>query len=485
MTQRATLTVAILASFIAFLDGTIVNVALPAIADAVGGQVQTQQWVLDAYLLSLGALILLTGSLADSLGRVRIMRAGLTLFGIASVACAVAPTAGVLIAARAVQGAGAALLVPTALALITSTFPTRTRGRAIGTWTAWTSAAFIVGPLLGGGLVDIVGWRWIFAINVIPIGVTLFLLRGAREHRPEGRAEIDVIGAVLIAAGLTGIVFGLIEAPTSGWVEPAVWIPLTVGAICLAGFLVWERLAAVPLLPLTLFRNRDFASGNLATFAIYGGITIGPVVVVLYLQEVEGYSATAAGLTALPAAIMSLLLSRVFGSLATKHGPRLFVAAGCLITAGGYLLMAAGRPPINIWLEIVPGLFLYGIGLAITVAPLTTTVLSAAPPERAGIASAVNNAVARIASLIAIALLSAIIGPTLTAAGFNRALIVTAVVVAAGAVIGAVGMTGTPVRAGQLPLEARANCTDRLIPAAVNLGVVPADAEEPDASARR
>ncbi|ROP65295.1 DHA2 family efflux MFS transporter permease subunit [Curtobacterium sp. PhB115] len=473
--RRTTLAVAILASFVSFLDGSIVNVALPAISGDLGGQVRTQQWVLDAYLLALGALILLTGSLADTVGRLRVLRIGLVLFGAASVACALAPTAGLLIGARAAQGVGAALLVPSSLALITATFPSETRGRAIGTWTAWTSTAFVVGPLLGGALVDLVGWRSVFAINVVPIVVTLAML--GRSHDPlrtTARGRIDVLGAVLVALGLAASAFGLIEQQESGWASAVVLVPLAVGVVALAAFLAWERRAAQPLLPLGLFRIRDFRNGNLATAAIYGGVSLGLLVVVLFLQEVAGYPATLAGLATLPIALTSLLLSRSVGALAGRLGPRLFVATGCGISAVGFLLMLAAEPPVHFMWQLLPGLLVYGLGLTITVAPLTTAVLASVPADRAGVASAVNNAVARIAGLVVIALLSTIVGSTVDTVGFHRAVVVTAALFACGAVVAGFGLG--PARAGtaSIPADAAANCNDRPAPAGLHAGSVTA-----------
>ncbi|MBT2501315.1 MFS transporter [Curtobacterium sp. ISL-83] len=458
--RRTALAVAILASFIAFLDGSIVNVALPAIAAELGGEVGTQQWVLDGYLLTLGSLILLTGSLADSLGRVAVLRIGLCVFGLASVACALAPSAGLLIGARAVQGVGAALLVPTSLALITAAFPGDERGKAIGAWTAWTSTAFVVGPLLGGGLVDTVGWRAVFAINVVPIVVALVLLRGARDATGGRTRRIDVPGAALVAVGLSGSVFALIEQGGSGWLQPLVIVPLCVGIVSLGAFLWWERRAPAPLLPLGLFRDRDFRYGNLVTAVIYAGISLGLLVLVLYLQETAHYPATLAGLATLPVAVVSLFLSRRIGAAAGRHGSRWFVAAGCTIAAGGFLLMLGARPPVQFWWQLLPGLLVYGIGLATTVSPLTTAVLSAVPVERAGVASAVNNAVARIAGLLAIAFLSTVTGPVVDTAGLHRALVVTAGLFLVGAVIAAVGFSHRVPRA-DIPAAAVANCNDR------------------------
>ncbi|TFC01030.1 MFS transporter [Cryobacterium adonitolivorans] len=463
-TPRVTLIVAILASFAAFLDGSIVTVALPAIAKDLGGGVGTQQWVLDAYLLSLGSLILLAGSLADSFGSLRILRIGLCVFGLASIACALAPTASVLIATRGVQGIGAALLVPSSLALITSTFSGEAKGRAIGAWTAWTSTAFIVGPLLGGILVDTLGWRHIFAINVIPILVTLFLTRGGTTSSDRRtQASIDSLGAALAALGLAGSVFALIEQQNLGWTSPLVLAPLTIGLACLVAFILWERHTAYPMLPLTLFRSQNFRNGNLATAAIYAGVSLGLLVVVLFLQEAAGFTATMAGMATLPIALISLALSRTFGTLAGKHGPRLFMTLGPALAAAGFLLMLTARSPINFWWQILPGLLLYGTGLAITVAPLTTAVLSSISATQAGVGSAVNNAVARISGLVAIAFMSTVIGSALTTGSFHRALTVTAGLFLTGSVISAVGIRNGSASDSPIPAEAAANCTDRAI----------------------
>jgi EmrB/QacA subfamily drug resistance transporter len=461
LSPRATLIVAILASFIAFLDGSIINVALPAIETDLGGGVGTQQWVLDAYLLALGSFILLAGSLADSFGRLRILRYGLALFGIGSIACALAPTAGVLIGARAAQGVGAALLVPSSLALITAAFPDERKGRAIGSWTAWTSTAFIVGPLLGGVLVDSLGWRLIFGINVLPIVVTLVMTVRARREATAGRASIDFVGAASAALGLGATVFALIEQQNLGWTHPAVLVPLFAGVALLAGFLVWERRARHPMLPLSLFAVRNFRNGNLATAANYAGVGLGPLVVVLFLQEVAGFSATLAGLATLPIAVASLLLSRVFGGLAGKHGPRLFMTLGPSVAALGFLLMLASTSGLEFWWQLLPGLVVYGIGLAITVAPLTTAILGSIPVADAGIGSAVNNAVARISGLIAVAFLGTIVGGVIDTDGFHRALLVTAACFAAGALISAVGIRNLPVDVEAIPAAAKANCNDR------------------------
>lgn len=463
-----TLVVAILASFIAFLDGSIITVALPAISADLGGGVGTQQWILDAYLLTLGSFILLAGSLADSYGHVRILRLGLVLFGIGSIACALAPLAGVLIGSRVVQGLGAALLVPGSLALISAAFPGDRRAPAIGTWTAWTSTAFIVAPLLGGILVDSLGWRFIFGINVLPIVVALLLTRRVGGRAPPSGVPIDAVGAVLAACGLAGTVYALIEQQNLGWGHPAVFLTLALGLVCLVAFVAWERRAPTPMLPLALFRLGNFRNGNLATAAIYAGVALGPLVVVLYLQEVAGFSATLAGLATLPVAVISLLLSRVFGGLAGRHGPRLFMAVGPAVAAGGFLLMLATSTEFSFLWQVLPGLLVYGVGLSITVTPLTTAVLGSVPVSEAGIGSAVNNAVARISGLIAIAFLGTITGASIATPGFHRAVAVTAACFAVGSLVAAFGIENHVVDPESIPVAARANCNDRPATAAIS-----------------
>ena len=451
--QRTVLVVAVLASFVAFLDGSIVTVALPAIAQglgsagegpATGADLALQQWVVDAYLLTLGSLMLVAGSLSDTFGRVRVLRAGLVAFALTSVLAALAPDPGLLVAARALQGVAAALLVPSSLALLTSTFTGPAQGRAIGTWTAWTGVAFLVGPLAGGALVDTLGWRWVFAVVVVPVAVTLVLLArvpgDAHRGGPDRPARVDVVGALLAAAGLAGPVFALIEGQRIGFGEGFVVVPLVVGAASLVAFVAWERRAPQPMMPLDLFRTREFAVGNLATVGLYAALSLGTLTIPLVVQELAGLSATLAGLVTLPTTIVSLLFSRLFGTLAATHGPRLFMTVGPLVTASGFLWMLLVRDPIDVWWQVVPGVVLFGLGLSVTVAPLTSAVLSHVPPERSGIASAVNNAVSRVAGLVAVAFLGVVTGGALTVGGFHRVVVVVAVLLAGSALVSAVGL---------------------------------------------
>ncbi|MGY4859128.1 MFS transporter [Cryobacterium sp. AP23] len=439
--QRRILVVAILSSFVAFLDGSIINVALPAISRELGGGLALQQWVVDGYLLSLGALILVAGSLSDTFGRVRVLRAGLIWFGITSVACGLAPTGVVLVIARLLQGVAAALLVPSSLALITSRFSGVAQGKAIGAWTGWTGAAGITGPVLGGLLVDSSTWRLVFFINVIPIAVTLFLLRRVEEPaRPADGARVDVIGACLAVIGLGGPVFALIEQGRLGWASPVVYLPMVIGLVALAAFLWWEARAPHPMMPLGLFRVRNFAVGNLATVGIYAALNLGFFLFALYLQEVGGFSATLAGFAGIPATVMMILFATTFGTLAGRYGPRLFMTVGPFVAGGGFLILLTAVPPVDFWLHVLPGIVLVGLGLSITVAPLTSAVLGSIHPGQAGIGSAVNNAVARVAGLVAIAMTGSIVGSALDVAGFQRAMVVVAALMFAGGIVSWLGI---------------------------------------------
>lgn len=438
--NRRALLVAILAAFVAFLDGSIITVALPAMTEELGGGLPVQQWVVDAYLITLGALILLAGSLSDLLGRVVVLRIGLIGFGVASIACGLAPTAELLIAARAAQGVAGALLVPSSLALIMATHRGAAQSRAIGIWTAWTSAAFIVGPLLGGVLTDLLSWRWIFLINVVPIVVTMLLMAPMRNEPAAVRTPIDGWGAALGALGLGGVVFGLIEQANYGWQSPVVVVPVIVGALCLIGFVIRQATAQHPMMPLSLFRNRNFAVGNLATVTIYAALSLSTLVLVLFLQQVAGLTATASGLVLLPVTIMLIAFSSLFGTLAGRYGSRWFMTAGPLIAAAGLVSMLAIDVPFDFVPQALLGVVLLGLGLAVTVAPLTSAILGAIEPARSGIASAVNNAVSRISGLIAIALLGAVVGTVVDAAWLDRALLLCAGLLTVGAVISAIGI---------------------------------------------
>ncbi|GAA1749307.1 MFS transporter [Aeromicrobium alkaliterrae] len=443
------LVIAILASFVAFLDGSIVNVALPAIEDELGGGVTLQQWVVDGYLLTLGSLMLVAGSLSDTFGRLRILTAGLLGFAATSLLAALAPTGETLIAARALQGVAGALLVPSSLALITSTFTGPAMPRAIGTWTAWTGVAFLIGPLAGGGLVDTVGWRWVFGIVIVPVVVTLALVaRLPRDahHGTDGEAHVDAVGAVLAALGLAGPVFALIEGQRIGFDHPLAVTALVGGLVCLGAFVAWEARAPHPMMPLRLFRVRAFAVGNLATVGIYAALGLGTLVIPLVIQEVGGLSATVSGLIMVPTTLISLALSSRVGSLAGRFGPRPFMTVGPLLVAAGFLWMLTASEPLDVWWQILPGVILFGLGITTTVTPLTSTVLAEIHPGESGIASAVNNAIARVAGLVAVAFVGVITGGVLDIAGFHRVVVVTAALLVLSAVVSGVGLRSDRLR---------------------------------------
>ncbi|MCS5733594.1 DHA2 family efflux MFS transporter permease subunit [Herbiconiux daphne] len=440
--QRFVLAVAILSAFVSFLDATVINVALPAISKDLGGGLTSQQWVVDAYLITLGAVILLAGSLSDVYGRKKVLFAGLIGFGVTSLLCAFAPSAEFLIGARALQGIAGALLVPSSLALILANFSGAAQARAIGTWTAFTSVANIAGPILGGVLVDTLSWRFVFGINVLPIVVTLVLLMKLEPDHPHAPgARIDYLGAVLGIVGLGLPVFALIEQAHFGWGSPVVLVPLIVGVVALALFLVNERRTKQPMLPLSLFRVRNFSVGNVSTFLIYGALSLGFFSVAVFLQQVAGYSAIAAGFAMIPTSLLLIGLSSLFGRLSGRIGPRLFMTIGPFIAGGGFLLMLRFDQQADYWTQVLPAVVVFGFGMALTVAPLTSAILGAIEPARSGIASAVNNAVSRVAGLIAIALASLIAGAaTLDLAGFHRVVLVTAIFFIAGGVVSLIGI---------------------------------------------
>lgn len=440
--QRLVLIISILASFVAFLDSSVVTVGLPALAEELGGGLAVQQWVLDAYLITLGALMLLAGSLSDTFGRKRILILGLIGFGVTSLLSAVAPTAEILIFLRALQGVAGALLIPSSLALIISTFPRERQGKAIGYWTAWTGIAMVIGPLLGGFLVDIGSWRLIFLINIPPIAVTLWLLRSLKaEHKArQPLRNLDIPGALLGIIALGGPVFALIEQSRLGWSSPAIFLPLIIGSIAFGLFIWREKKAAHPMLPLSLFKIRNFSVGNIATAAIYGGLAIATFVITVFIQEVGGYTALQAGFALLPLSIIMFFLSSYFGSLASRFGPRWFMAIGPIIAAGGFLAMLVVTPEVHYWTQLLPGILLFGFGLSITVAPLTTAILGAIHKQQSGIASAVNNTVSRVAGLVAIAGISVIMGPVLDIEAFYRGCIAIALLLIIGGLVSAVGI---------------------------------------------
>ena len=410
--QRLTLIATILGSTVVFLDGTIVNVALPSIGRSLDAGLAGQQWVLEAYMLTMVSLLLVGGSLGDQFGRRRLFVIGLIAFGATSILCALAPSEEFLIGARALQGIAGALLVPGSLAIVAATFDGEERGRAVGTWTAWTGIATVFGPAGGGALVGLISWRAIFWVNIPLIALTVALaLRVIEESSDPAQSArgVDVPGVLLSAAGLAGPVFALIEQPTHGWGDPLVWLPLAAGVVCFAAFVGWEARAARPMLDLTLFRIRNFSVANATTLTVYAGLAAGLLFVGLYLQQVVGYSAFEAGLATTPISLCLFLLSPRFGRLASGVGPRLPMTLGPIVAGAGMLLFMRLDPGASYPVDVLPAVLLFGLGMAMTVAPLTATVLDSVSPRRVGIASGVNNGVSRVAGLLAIAVLGAVI----------------------------------------------------------------------------
>jgi len=436
--------VTVLASGMAFLDATAVQVALPSIGRELDASLAGLQWTVTSYTLTLASLILLGGSLGDRYGRRRVFVIGVCWFAAASLICGVAQNVEQLIAARALQGVGGALLTPGSLALIQSSFRPEDRARAIGLWSSFSGISGLVGPFLGGVLVDAVSWRLVFLINV-PFAVVIVLVAG--RHVPESRdpahhGRFDYAGAVLGALALGGVTYALIGAGEN-MLRADVLISGAIGLIAGAAFVVRERRATDPMLPPRLFADRQFTGANLATLAVYGALGGSGLFLVLQLQNVLGYDATAAGAAMLPTILLITLLSPRAGALAQRIGPRLPMTVGPLVVAAGTVLLAGVDGSAPYVVEILPGSLLQGLGMAAVVAPLTATVLGAAPDALAGIASGVNNAVARAAQLLAVAALPVAVGlsgddyedPAAFTSGFRMAMLVCAVLFAAGGLI--------------------------------------------------
>jgi EmrB/QacA subfamily drug resistance transporter len=450
--KRLILVACILGSTIVFVDSTVVNVALPAIQRDLGGGLALQQWVVDAYLLTLGSLILVGGSLGDLFGGKRIFAIGVASFGVTSVLCALALTGPMLIVARGLQGVAGALLTPAALATITAVFSGEERGAAIGTWTAWTGIAFVIGPLVGGWLVDLGSWRSIFLINVPFAIVTLALVWIALPGRVQTRehARVDVVGGVLCVLGLGGPVYALIEAPNRGFTDPLILVSLFGGLALFGAFVLWELRDDAPMLPLRLFRLRNFTFANVETFAVYAALSTLTFFLVLFMQQVDDYSPFRSGLATVPITVVMFFLSPRVGRLSMRIGPRYFMGIGPLVCAASLLWMRELSPGFDYWTELLPPLLLFAVGLSLIVAPLTSTVLADAGERDAGIASGVNNAIARVAGLLGIAIVGAAVAGsanTLDLSGYRKAMAITAALIAVGGVIGLAGIRN-PTHAG-------------------------------------
>jgi len=409
--QLLTLVATILGSTVVFLDSTVVNVALPAVADDLNAGLAGQQWVVEAYMLTLVSLLLVGGSLGDQFGRRRMFVFGLIAFGATSILCALAPTVEFLVGARALQGIAGALLVPGSLAIVAATFEGAARGKAVGTWTAWTGIATVLGPAGGGALVEALSWRAVFWVNIPLIAVTVALtLHSVQESRnPDAFRGIDWLGIGLSAAGLAGPVFALIEQPTHGWGDPMVWVPMIAGVACFALFVLHEARARHPMLDLALFKIRNFWVANLTTLSAYAGLIGGLFFVGLFLQQVGGYSPVEAGLATTPISLILFFLSPRWGKLASGTGPRLPMCAGPIVGGIGLIMLLRVGASSDYVTEVLPAILVFGLGLSATVAPLTATVLDSVEERHVGIASGVNNGVARVAGLLAIAVLGAVI----------------------------------------------------------------------------
>jgi len=459
---RWVLLVTVLGSGLVVLDATVVNVALPAIGQDFGVSLTSLQWIVNAYTLTLAGLLLLGGALGDRYGRRRLFVVGILWFAGASLICGIAPSAPALIVARALQGIGAALLTPGSLAIIETTFHPDDRSAAIGAWSGLGGVMTAIGPVVGGYLTTVISWRLIFFIN-LPLAVVAAW--AALRHLPESReadapGRLDYLGAALAALGLGGFVFAVTAGPVDGWATPPVLATGIGGIIALMSFVVVERSRHHPLVPLEMFRARQFTAANAVTFVIYGALGGALFLLPIQLQRVVGLSPLASGSALIPMTVAMLLLSSFAGRLAQRTGPRRPMTVGAFVAAIGLALLVRVVPGGGYWLTVFPGVVVFGLGLSITVAPLTATVLAAAGPERAGIAAAVNNDVARAAGLVTVATLPLVAGitgggdldPHVLSAGFRAAMWVAAALAAAGGALsyftirddaGAVGTSAT------------------------------------------
>lgn len=435
----------VLGSGVVFLDSTVVNVALPAIGEDLGADVAGLQWTANGYLVTLASLILLGGSLGDRFGRRRVFQIGLVWFAVASLVCAVAPNVGLLVAARALQGVGGALLTPGSLAILEASFAAGDRAKAIGAWSGLAGVSTAIGPLVGGWLVDSGSWRLIFLLNLPLIAATLVI---AARHVPESSdpqaaRQLDVAGAVLAAGGLGLTTWALIAAGERGVAHPSVVASGVAGAAALVAFIIVEARSRHPMMPLSVFSSRQFSAANVVTFAVYAALGASMFLLVVHLQQVVGYGALQAGVASLPLTVVMLLLSARAGALAQRIGPRLPMTVGPLLVALGLLLLSGIGPNSAYVSAVLPGVLVLGLGLAVTVAPLTATVLAAVDARFAGLASGVNNAVARAAQLGAVAVLPVVAGltgdaytdPVAFEAGYRTAMRIAGGLAAVGGII--------------------------------------------------
>jgi EmrB/QacA subfamily drug resistance transporter len=435
----------VMGSGIASLDATVVGIALPTIGHDFHSSVADLQWVISAYLLTLAGLLLLGGALGDRYGRRRVFTIGVIWFAAASAACGLAPNSSFLIAARALQGVGGALLTPGSLAILQASFRSEDRSRAIGAWSGFGGLTSAIGPFVGGYLIAAVSWRLIFFINLpLAVAVVAISARHVPESRdPHAEGRIDLVGATLATVGLVGLTFGLIEGPPRGWSSPPVILAGLLGVASLVGFVFVEGRGRSPLVPLEFFRSRQFDGANAVTFAVYGGLGGALFLLPIQLIQVAHYSPTQAGAALLPITFIMLAFSARSGALAARIGPRLQMTGGPLIVAAGLALLARITSSGNYLGEVLPAVLVFGAGLALTVAPLTATVLAAAPSDRTGAASAINNDVARTAGLVAVAVLPAAAGitgasylnPSQFSSGFQTAVIIAAAACAAGGLL--------------------------------------------------
>jgi EmrB/QacA subfamily drug resistance transporter len=440
----------VLGSGIAFLDATVVNIALPAIGEDLDAGLAGLQWTVNAYALTLAGLLLIGGSLGDHLGRRRVFAFGVAWFAVASLLCAIAPDIQMLVAARAIQGVGAALLTPGSLAILQASFHPDDRGAAIGAWSGLAGITTAIGPFLGGWLVEAASWRLIFLINLPLAAVVLWATRAIPESRDESARgkPLEHRGTALSALGLAGVTYALTEGPSSGWEEPATVLLGLLGVAALVAFVPVERRMRHPLVPLDLFASRTFSSANALTFLVYGALGAAFFLLPIQLQQVAGFSPIQAGTALIPMTLVMLLLSGRAGRLAARIGPRLPMGLGPIVAAAGLLLLLRIGPDTDYVADVLPGVVVFALGMSLTVAPLNVTVLGSAGAARAGVASAVNNAVARVAGLLAVAVVPVAAGisgddyliPDAFDDGFRMGIVICSVLCAAGGVTALVGI---------------------------------------------